>query len=251
MQRFEGFIFDIDGTAIPDGAMTVESEELRESFDALPDHVYAIAATGRTAKFAMPILGELALRHDAVVANGAACIDPQTGMQRWEQCMTTDQVAIMLDILAPYSYQLAFEDDPMDGYFLPIEQSVRKTIGAFLLNLPSETAAQAHHEISSIPDVYAYVSRGWDGNQTVYDVNIGHANSRKDHALTRVLNSYAIKPSRMVAIGDGANDIDLFRMAGYKVAVANAVPELLALADEIVPSQEDGGLVVVVNRFRA
>ena len=47
--------------------------------------------------------------------------------------------------------------------------------------------------------------------------------------------------SRMVAFGDGLNDLPLFEAAQVKCAVANAVPELKESASQIIPSnQEDG-----------
>lgn len=47
---------------------------------------------------------------------------------------------------------------------------------------------------------------------------------------------------RIVAFGDGINDIELFRAADEAYAVANAVPELIAVADGVIGSNDEGGV---------
>ncbi len=46
----------------------------------------------------------------------------------------------------------------------------------------------------------------------------------------------------MVAIGDMVNDLPMLRWAGRAVAVANAHPDVLAAADEIIASNDDDGV---------
>jgi len=43
-------------------------------------------------------------------------------------------------------------------------------------------------------------------------------------------------------VGDGENDSDLFSVAGFRVAVANAVPELKRMADWVTPSAAGVGI---------
>lgn len=47
---------------------------------------------------------------------------------------------------------------------------------------------------------------------------------------------------RLVAFGDGLNDLDLFRVADEAYAVENAVPELKAVATGIIGSNENDGV---------
>lgn len=47
---------------------------------------------------------------------------------------------------------------------------------------------------------------------------------------------------RIVAFGDGKNDIDLFEIADEAYAVANAAPELKAIATAVIGSNEDDGV---------
>ena len=45
----------------------------------------------------------------------------------------------------------------------------------------------------------------------------------------------------LLAFGDGENDLPMFRAAGLKMAMGNAVPELREKADIILPSNGRGG----------
>ncbi|MFK4070650.1 HAD hydrolase family protein [Streptomyces sp. NPDC029674] len=52
-----------------------------------------------------------------------------------------------------------------------------------------------------------------------------------------------------IAFGDMPNDVPLLAWAGHGVAVANAHAELLAMADEIAPSNEEDGVAAVLERL--
>ena len=52
-----------------------------------------------------------------------------------------------------------------------------------------------------------------------------------------------------VAIGDSHNDLEMVAYAGTGVAIEGGVPELLALADLVVPTPEQAGLVVAFERL--
>lgn len=52
-----------------------------------------------------------------------------------------------------------------------------------------------------------------------------------------------------IAFGDMPNDIPMFRWAARGVAMANAHPELKAVADEITLSNDDDGIALVLERL--
>ena len=47
---------------------------------------------------------------------------------------------------------------------------------------------------------------------------------------------------RVAVIGDWLNDLDMFKVGGFKVAMGNAPDELKAQADLIAPTNDEGGL---------
>jgi len=58
-------------------------------------------------------------------------------------------------------------------------------------------------------------------------------------------------PADTIAFGDMPNDIPLLGWAGYGVAMGNAHPDLLALADEVAPRNDEDGVAVVLERLFA
>ena len=53
---------------------------------------------------------------------------------------------------------------------------------------------------------------------------------------------------RTIAFGDMPNDIPMFDWAARGVAMADAHPELKAVADEVTLTNEDDGVAVVLER---
>lgn len=58
-------------------------------------------------------------------------------------------------------------------------------------------------------------------------------------------------PAETIAFGDMPNDLPLLGWAGYGVAMGNAHPDLMAIADEVAPSHEEDGVAVVLERLFA
>ena len=73
----------------------------------------------------------------------------------------------------------------------------------------------------------------------------------KEHGLREALKILNVPPTQTACIGDGENDIKLFKVAGFKVAVANAVPELKELADYICEGPDGLGVREFVEKFIA
>lgn len=57
--------------------------------------------------------------------------------------------------------------------------------------------------------------------------------------VVAALEALGVDPARCAAAGDGENDVVMLRAVGHAIAVGNAVPELLAVADHV--TKEDGG----------
>lgn len=70
--------------------------------------------------------------------------------------------------------------------------------------------------------------------------------------LLAALRALGVDPRDCAAAGDGENDVPLLRAVGYGIAVLNAVPELKAEADEVVPLPGGEGVAHWVSqRWRA
>lgn len=72
----------------------------------------------------------------------------------------------------------------------------------------------------------------------------------KGNAVKKISEVLNIDISNIIAIGDNMNDNDMIQVAGLGVAVSNAVPSTLALADYITETDNNGGaLAEIINKF--
>lgn len=71
----------------------------------------------------------------------------------------------------------------------------------------------------------------------------------KAHGLEKLCEYYDIKPSQIIAIGDGHNDIEMISYAGLGVAMANSHPELLEVADVVTSSIDDNGVMKFLKSY--
>jgi hydroxymethylpyrimidine pyrophosphatase-like HAD family hydrolase len=71
----------------------------------------------------------------------------------------------------------------------------------------------------------------------------------KATGLSLAARRLGVTAAQTIAFGDMPNDVPMFRWAGHGVAMANAHPELKAVADEITLSNDEDGIAVVLERL--
>jgi HAD superfamily hydrolase (TIGR01484 family) len=80
-------------------------------------------------------------------------------------------------------------------------------------------------------------------------VEIAAAGVTKAVALQALCDERQIDASDVVAFGDAPNDVPMLAWAGRGVAVGNAHPAVLTVADEVAPSNDDDGVAVVLEAW--
>ncbi len=71
----------------------------------------------------------------------------------------------------------------------------------------------------------------------------------KAKALDAVLKPLGYKQEEMIAFGDGQNDASMVNYAGIGVAMANAVDELKAIAQDITLSNDEDGIAESLYKY--
>ena len=71
----------------------------------------------------------------------------------------------------------------------------------------------------------------------------------KGQALRRLAGAFDIRREEIISFGDSQNDLDMIQYAGLGVAVANAIPEVLAAADLITDPNTGDGVARVIEEY--
>jgi Cof subfamily protein (haloacid dehalogenase superfamily) len=80
-------------------------------------------------------------------------------------------------------------------------------------------------------------------------LEISAAGVTKASGLERFARTHGVTAAEVIAFGDMPNDLPMLEWVGHAVAVANAHPEVLALADEVTASNDDDGVAQVLERL--
>jgi len=71
----------------------------------------------------------------------------------------------------------------------------------------------------------------------------------KWQGILLVAERHGVRPDQIIAIGDDVNDLAMIESAGLGVAMGNAKPEVLALADRVVGTNAEDGLAAFLDEL--
>ena len=71
----------------------------------------------------------------------------------------------------------------------------------------------------------------------------------KASSIDRMLSSVGLTRENTICCGDGYNDLTMIEYAGVGVAMANAQPKVKEKADYITASNDEDGIVQVIEEF--
>ncbi len=83
------------------------------------------------------------------------------------------------------------------------------------------------------------IKRSKDPYMDCWFMTVMHAEGDKAHALRKLEEIEGVNREHTTVFGDSHNDLGLFSSAGRKIAVANAIDELKAVADIVLPWTND------------
>jgi 5-amino-6-(5-phospho-D-ribitylamino)uracil phosphatase len=249
--------FDLDRTLVTDDYRLPDDVPLAIAAARSAGH-HVTVLTGRARASAQPFLDALDVDGPCSVNHGALVLGAGGRALRRTRLAASDVLAV----LAPYLDEdlLEFSCVVDDMLYVRDPKSERWT-GGFALErvverfpvdfahladkivfAPSASCALvSEHVERTLPHLTRYL---WgDGFLEV----IG-AGADKGSALALIADHLGVPRSDVVAFGDGLNDVTMVQWAGRGVAVGHAHADTLAVADEHIPSPEEGGVVAWLER---
>jgi hypothetical protein len=270
--RVRLLVLDIDGTLLdPSGQLTAPTIAAVRA--AVASGCVVTLATGRRFRTARPIAAALGLELPILVQNGALVKDSVTEEVLYHRHLSCAAAVVAVEYLwhaglQPIVYENAFVGESVftgpierDGevtsaYFArrPEDYQRCKTVEALIPTVaPLEVAAvDDGARLSAVAP--GLMHPGFRLINTTYSSGAGFlevldANCSKAGALHELARRMDIPIAQTMAIGDNLNDLELLAAAGIGVAMANARPEVLAVAEHATASNAEDGVAKAIARF--
>lgn len=243
---YEAIIFDLDGTAVPNAQAALPSARLVTAIRAAEASFKLCAATGRPITNAKGILDGLGLVDPCVISAGTQIINPQSGEILWECDIEPDDVTQILEICSPYPYELLIRNELMGEGSPAAQHEIGGPVNVmFLMQCGQDDGETIMKKLASIPTISASGVLSWTGKDV--DIHITHRDATKEHAIAKLLDIIGVSKEKTIGVGDGNNDVHLFKAVGFKVAMGNATEVLKSQADYVCGSVDDDGLAIFIE----
>ncbi|MEZ6073005.1 MAG: HAD family hydrolase [Pirellulales bacterium] len=272
--RYQLLVVDIDGTLV--GADNLITPRVRAALTRAHDAgLRVVLATGRRYRRALPHIDDLGFATPVITSSGALVKHPAD--HRTLDVAPLDR-AVLGQLLGLFAddgrHGVLFADTFHTGKDMhaPAAQVGDRWLDEFLALNEPHVDVQAELMQSPPPDVFAAITMGPRDemlrlSETVRDrlrgqvethvlrspryqgymCEVTSAGTTKWAATRRLADEWNIAVEAVCAVGDDVNDAAMIRGAGLGVAMQNAEPEVLNVADRIAPSVNDDGLATVVD----
>lgn len=254
---------DVDGTLMQWGeAIAPEVIQAVEQARMCRNHV--VLATGRSIVATMPVAEVLGIRRGwAVCSNGAVTIrlNPAAvgGYEIHEKVTFNPRAALEL-IREELPEAVYAVEDLGVGYRVSEEFEEADLIGRQRVVAFDELAsAEATRVVIRAPghavDRFDSLVERMGLNEVRYVVgrsawlDLTPPGVSKASALEALRRHLGVFPDHTVAVGDGYNDIEMLRWAGFSTAMGNAPDDVKAAADAVTGTVEEGGVLAVLNEL--
>lgn len=254
---------DIDGTLL-DSQHELPPANRRAIDAARARGVQVVLATGKSIFALRPIHRELDLDTPSVCVQGLMVYGPDESIWH-ERRLDPATVGTVTDYALDHDLTIfAYERDrllvnrpsPYIDHFVEHFEPRAEVLADFAAEMQKRPINKLNimHPDEGIPRIRAdLAARLGESTSLVQAVpqslEILPAGASKGEGLRWLLDRLEIDPARVLAVGDGENDVEMMTLAGVGVAVANAMPAAKAAADHRVASNDAGGVAEAIERF--
>lgn len=245
--KFKALVFDLDGTAIPKKPEGMPSQAVIDAVAKAKKVCHVSIATGRPLQLCGEVLDALDIEDLCILNGGTHLYSRKTKEFVWKQEIDVITLQELFSQLKYFDHYLVADEKHMQPISLADYQIVEPLGLPCIFSTSTEDAEKIIRVVKQFSEVTAHAVSSWkDGT---FDIHITHELATKKHALQSLLARLDVDHSQAMVVGDGGNDLPLFELAGWKVAMGNAAAELKEQADWIAPDVKDDGLAVAINKF--
>ena len=272
MQRIKMIGLDLDGTLLNTRKELTERsrEALRKAID---QGVLVLVATGRPYTGIPEELRNFPGIRYALTSNGARILDTQTGtvlieeLLRWEDALRALQVMRKYDTLQEiyydgqgYADRTKLEEIHRYHHNPHMWEYVQKS--RIAVSDIMEVIDREKRDMDKVQGLFADMrerEQAWQElakdkrielvGSLKYNIEINAAGVNKGKGLIKLGELLGICREEIMACGDGDNDVEMLREAGFGVAMENAEEEVKRAADYITETNDEDGVAKTIERF--
>ncbi|MDA1316914.1 MAG: HAD family hydrolase [bacterium] len=246
--KYKLLALDIDGTITTDNSHT-PSLKVLEALQKAAEKLTIVFVTARSENYFKEFLKNIDIPHGYhVVENGSKVLNPD-GTNAYELHIPDPEIQEILNVTEPYFLETGFLSDHNwddDGDINEFDGIIS---GLSFTCTSHKQAGLLEGAVKSLPHKYAlYVGQHWS-NPEWYAALLFHKDATKGNGMAYVQDKLNISVEETIAVGDGATDIDMFAVAGLKIAMENGEQSLKDAADFICPTIKDDGLATAIKKY--
>lgn len=264
------YISDLDGTLLlPDGTFPKESKQRLNHL--IEEGMKFTIATARNYDSVHPILKGLNLKLPVILFNGVYLADFHNGkMLEHTQFIDKQVVDSMLAFaqvqdIEPFIYTFGREHQvhyrratnpgsiaylaslEKDGRVKPVPEFIfqeGEKVSGFLLIGTMENLEPLYHRLKEKHFDHLNLYFAEDVSMKgYYWLQAFHQQANKGNMVEKLVQRLNFSLNKTMVFGDYLNDLDMFQVAGYSVAMENALPEVKESADQIIGSNSQGAVL--------
>ena len=265
-QRLRGIVLDVDGTLL-DPAHRIAPATAAAVRRARAAGLHVLLASGRSARAMCDLLVELQLDGPTIAFNGALTFRLEGGAVHplAETRLNRDAAIAALTLAREHGIEVGWftrdgwrvsalgpgvaeeaaltgepplvepglpdgAPEPLKLMCIAADDHGRPALHALRARLPAGVSGEFSH-----PRYLELIAPGVD----------------KAQALRATCAALGLSPAELVAIGDAENDIAMLRFAGVGIAMGNAIPAVIAVADRVTDTNARNGVAGAIDALLA
>jgi len=255
---YEMVALDVDGTIVDwDNNMTPAVREAVRAVAASGVHV--VLSTGRSVPGVMDAADKLGFEHGIAVASNGAVTFSYSPFEVLSKVTfdARETVKLLLDhvpdaavaveeIGRGYRINKPFPDGEITGEMIlqSVEDLVAEPVTRVIIRSPDQSA----EEFIELAERLGLHGTNYFVGYTAW-LDLAPSGVTKASGLDSVATRLGVEQSRVLAIGDGRNDLEMLRWAGRGVAMGGAPVEVQDAADDVTETVDNDGVAMELARW--
>ena len=263
LYMYKLLVLDIDDTLAPSGAREVPARNLAAIERAREAGIFVTVSTGRGYFGSSYIWKQLEIRGPVIIYGGATIMDTRTDQPIHTTAIPKELVLELLE----QARELGIHAHIYQGDCVIWEKpSAFGKIYCERLGLPNRTDPDIRNrEWTDVPKVLfiaednqaqelipkfqaQYAGRLKVSGSSKGFIEFNHPSAHKGSATALLADHLGISQEETVAVGDNSLDTEMIQWAGLGCAVGNALPQIKAVADLVLPACEDMAIEHLIDQ---